>query len=244
MKTLILILVLLSSFEPVIAEDKKGETLDFNTQLKFDIQLKIEEKFCERFGSFISKNQDWSSIRPNNLRQKHVEVYAGELHERNPNNYYLWVDAYDIDGNNIDDLIAIDWIKVSAKMTWYLAYYVFFDMGHLYGPIHYEKSTDEELRKYFLSLKLQYKHGVGDEQVPWFPEDLLVRDKQGIIIVDGFAGFHQIKPVLFENKVLIVAKRKNERSTGLPRTLLFSFDAIEKKINLLCVLDGWKYYGE
>lgn len=185
----------------------------------FEIQSKIEKNFCGRFGSHISKYLDWSLMRPNDLKQKNF--FVGEsLSTYNPSDYYIWVDAYDINNNGKDDLVAIDWHKRN-KTSFYLAYYVFFDMGEIVGQRH-------DLKKFFLNKKLKKRHGTG--YVPWFPEYILV-EEEGVEIDYSFVGFHEIKPVLFEGKVFVVAKKENESTKKI---MVFSFDSYENKINLVC----------
>ncbi|PST91184.1 hypothetical protein C9I91_11475 [Photobacterium jeanii] len=150
-------------------------------------------------------------------------IFVGENRLRyNPDDYYLWVESYDFNNNSTEDLIVIDW-QPRASDVYYLAFYNIPDKGYVY-------TDNQKLRKLLRSTHLQPRHEFGLK--PIFPEYFDVEFPDGKIESEYFSGYHEIKPMLYNNDVYIVA----EKNVGdISRRLIFKRQYSSENVSLICI---------
>lgn len=156
----------------------------------FDI---IDPKICSSIKADISS----LLLESKAMRGKSRKVFTGSVRKPKRSDYYLYVQAYDFDGDEVDDLIATDWRGAGGK-KFYLGYYVFSGKGDLFND-------RKSLKKFFLETKLQERHGIG--VLPIFSRNIYLSNNGEEPEYISFVAFHTIEAFEFKGNIYVYAEK-------------------------------------
>ncbi len=180
---------------------------------QFQLFTEISPNICKSIGIDIDPLLSISKNTRGDLRK----VFVGKSRLKyNRDDYYLQVEAFDIDGDKILDLLATDW-RGSGGKKFYLGYYIFKGKGDLL-------KNKKILKKFLLNSKLQERHGNG--KPPVFGRDILIGEDSSTAKLESFIGYHKVDPFEYKGNMYIHAE-KEEKS----RRLIFDI-----KNNTYCAL--------
>jgi hypothetical protein len=167
-------------------------------------------------------------------KQYFPDVYSGPKNillgqddlKYNKNDFYLNTYSYDINGDGVSDLVAIDYAPRGNK-NYYWAFYLFPGKGEL----HADRMG---LRNFLNSKRYLTRHG--DGETPVFAEWIDIPSNIGTSEKIAFAGYF-LNPITLNNKTVLLAEK---RSSSSARQILFDFSANIRKPSVACVFDRTK----
>ena len=178
-----------------------------------DTILNNNGQVCATFANRIEAS-DFSFEKYSPKMQREMKVFIGENPLKyNKDDFYLFVYSYDVNNNQTQDLIAIDW-RPRGGSKFYLAYYVYEGKGNLMSSGDADLLTDKRAVENFLKKKKflhrRNKEAAPNSELSAFSDTFEYQLKDGTKMKEGFVGYYEILPMIIGSKNYVVAKKAGE----------------------------------